>query len=163
MKVTTLGEIMLRLKSYGSERFFQSPGFEATFGGGEANVSVSLANYGMNTDFVTALPDNAIADECIRQLRGFGVGTNNIIKAPGRMGIYFLESGANQRPSKVIYDREGSVISKTEVDNYDWDKIFDGTTWFHITGITLRQSFSWLSEWQWHLSRRRCHPNYGHT
>ena len=136
MKVTTLGEIMLRLKSYGSERFFQSPGFEASFGGGEANVSVSLANYGMVTDFVTALPDNAIADECIRQLRGFGVGTNNIIKAPGRMGIYFLESGANQRPSKVIYDREGSVISKTEVDNYDWDKIFDGTTWFHITGIT---------------------------
>ncbi len=136
MKVTTLGEIMLRLKSYGSERFFQSPGFEATFGGGEANVSVSLANYGMETDFVTALPENGIADECIRQLRGFGVGTNNIIKGAGRMGIYFLESGANQRPSKVIYDREYSVISLTTVDRYDWDKIFDGTTWFHITGIT---------------------------
>ena len=136
MKITTLGEIMLRLKSYGSERFFQSPGFEATFGGGEANVSVSLANYGMETDFVTALPDNAVADECIRQLRGLGVGTSNIIRSQGRMGIYFLESGANQRPSKVIYDREGSVISKTTVDNYDWDKIFDGTTWFHITGIT---------------------------
>ncbi|MBR2294714.1 MAG: sugar kinase [Clostridiales bacterium] len=136
MKITTLGEIMLRLKSYGNERFFQSPGFEATFGGGEANVSVSLANYGLETDFVTVLPENTIADECIRQLRGFGVGVKNIIRAPGRVGIYFLETGANQRPSKVIYDRAGSSIAVTSVDKYDWDKIFDGGTWFHITGIT---------------------------
>ena len=136
MKITTLGEIMLRLKTYGNERFMQSPGFEASFGGGEANVAVSLANFGLQADFVTALPDNAIAQDCIRQLRGFGVGTSNIIKGNGRMGIYFLESGANQRPSKVIYDREGSVMACTPADMYDWEKIFDGTTWFHITGIT---------------------------
>ncbi|MBO4636871.1 MAG: sugar kinase [Clostridiales bacterium] len=136
MKVTTLGEIMLRLKSYGHERFFQSPGFEATFGGGEANVCVSLANYGMDTDLVTVLPDNAIADECIRQLRGFGVGTGKIIRGEGRMGIYFLESGADQRPSKVIYDRSYSAIALASVDAYDWDSIFKETTWFHITGIT---------------------------
>lgn len=136
MKITTLGEIMLRLKSPANERFFQSPSLEATFGGGEANVSVSLANYGMETDFVTVLPDNAIAEEIIRQLRGFGVGTKNIITAEGRVGIYFLETGANQRPSKVIYDRAGSSIAITSVDKYDWDKIFDGSTWLHITGIT---------------------------
>ena len=136
MKITTLGEIMLRLKSPANERFFQSPVLEATFGGGEANVSVSLANYGMETDFVTVLPDNAIAEEIVRQLRGFGVGTKNIITAEGRVGIYFLETGANQRPSKVIYDRAGSSIAITSVDKYDWDKIFDGSTWLHITGIT---------------------------
>lgn len=136
MKITTLGEIMLRLKSPANERFFQSPSLEATFGGGEANVSVSLANYGMETDFVTVLPDNAIAEEIVRQLRGFGVGTKNIITAEGRVGIYFLETGANQRPSKVIYDRAGSSIAITSVDKYDWDKIFDGSTWLHITGIT---------------------------
>ncbi|SMC45575.1 2-dehydro-3-deoxygluconokinase [Oscillospiraceae bacterium] len=136
MKITTLGEIMLRLKSPANERFFQSPILEATFGGGEANVSVSLANYGVETDFVTVLPDNAIAEEIVRQLRGFGVGTKNIITAEGRVGIYFLETGANQRPSKVIYDRAGSSIAITSVDKYDWDKIFDGSTWLHITGIT---------------------------
>jgi 2-dehydro-3-deoxygluconokinase len=136
MKITTLGEIMLRLKSPANERFFQSPSLEATFGGGEANVSVSLANYGMETDFVTVLPDNAIAEEIVRQLRGFGVGTKNIITAEGRVGIYFLETGANQRPSKVIYDRAGSSIAITSVDKYDWDKIFDGSAWLHITGIT---------------------------
>lgn len=127
---------MLRLKSPANERFFQSPSLEATFGGGEANVSVSLANYGMETDFVTVLPDNAIAEEIVRQLRGFGVGTKNIITAEGRVGIYFLETGANQRPSKVIYDRAGSSIAITSVDKYDWDKIFDGSAWLHITGIT---------------------------
>ncbi len=127
---------MLRLKSPANERFFQSPILEATFGGGEANVSVSLANYGMETDFVTVLPDNAIAEEIVRQLRGFGVGTKNIITDEGRVGIYFLETGANQRPSKVIYDRAGSSIAITSVDKYDWDKIFDGSTWLHITGIT---------------------------
>ena len=136
MKITTLGEIMLRLKSPANERFFQSPSLEATFGGGEANVSVSLANYGMETDFVTVLPDNAIAEEIVRQLRGFGVGTKNIITAEGRVGIYFLETGANQRPSKVIYDRAGSSIAITYVDKYAWDKIFDGSAWLHITGIT---------------------------
>jgi len=136
MKVTTLGEIMLRLKSPGHERFMQSPSLEATFGGGEANVCVSLANYDMETDFVTALPENDLADACIRQLRGFGVGTSNIIRREGRVGIYFLETGANQRPSKVIYDRAASSVSLASADEYNWDKIFEGTTWFHITGIT---------------------------
>lgn len=136
MKVTTLGEIMLRLKSPGHERLMQSPSLEATFGGGEANVCVSLANYDMETDFVTALPENDLADACIRQLRGFGVGTSNIIRREGRVGIYFLETGANQRPSKVIYDRAASSVSLASADEYNWDKIFEGTTWFHITGIT---------------------------
>ena len=136
MKITCLGEIMLRLKSAGNERFLQSPSFEATFGGGEANVAVSLANFGMNADFVTFLPDNAIADECVRQLRGFGVGTDNIMRGEGRLGIYYLETGACQRPSKVVYDREGSSMALADPDDYDWEKIFADTTWLHITGIT---------------------------
>ena len=111
MKVVTFGEIMLRLKSPAFERFFQSPALEATFGGGEANVAVSLANYGMDARFVTALPDNAIGDACIRELRGFGVDTSGIVRKPGRMGVYFLETGAVQRPSKVIYDRAHSAIA----------------------------------------------------
>ncbi len=127
---------MLRLKSYGNERFLQSPGFEATFGGGEANVAVSLANYGIKSDFVTFLPDNAIADECVRQLKSFGVGTDNIMRGSGRLGIYYLETGACARPSKVVYDREGSSVSLADVDSYDWEKIFEDTTWLHITGIT---------------------------
>ena len=127
---------MLRLKSAGNERFLQSPSFEATFGGGEANVAVSLANFGMNADFVTFLPDNAIADECVRQLKGFGVGTDNIMRGEGRLGIYYLETGACQRPSKVVYDREGSAMALANVDSYDWEKIFADTTWLHITGIT---------------------------
>ena len=136
MKVTALGEIMLRLKSPGKERFFQSPAFEATFGGGEANVAVSLANYGMATDFVTVLPNNVIADECIRELAGFGVGTGNIMRGDGRMGIYYLETGSGPRPSKVVYDREYSSLALASVDMYDWDTIFSDTTWLHITGIT---------------------------
>ncbi|MBR2718494.1 MAG: sugar kinase, partial [Clostridia bacterium] len=107
-KVVTFGEIMLRLKSPAYERFFQSPALEATFGGGEANVSVSLANYGMDTSFVTVLPKNDVADACIRELRGFGVDTTKIVRGGNRVGIYFLETGAVQRPSKVIYDRAGS-------------------------------------------------------
>ncbi len=136
MKITTLGEIMLRLKSPGNERFFQSPVLEATFGGGEANVAVSLANYGLDADFVTVLPDNVIADECVKQLRSFGVGTGNIMRGPGRMGIYYLETGACQRPSKVVYDREYSSIALASPDMYDWSKIFEDSSWLHITGIT---------------------------
>ena len=135
-KVVTFGEIMLRLKSPGYERFFQSPSLEATFGGGEANVSVSLANYGMETAFVTVLPKNDIGEACIRELRGFGVDVSNIVRADGRMGIYYLETGAVQRPSKVIYDRAGSTICEAKVGDIDWKKAFDGATWFHITGIT---------------------------
>ena len=135
-KIVTFGEIMLRLKSPGYERFFQSPALEATFGGGEANVSVSLANYGLDTAFVTVLPDNDIGTACIRELRGFGVDTTKIVRAPGRMGIYYLETGSVQRPSKVIYDRAGSTIAEAGPDAIDWDKAFEGATWFHLTGIT---------------------------
>lgn len=136
MKFLTFGEIMLRLKSPGLERFFQSPMLEATFGGGEANVAVSLANYGKNVAFLTVLPDNAIGDECVRDLRKFGVDTSQILRGKGRMGIYYLETGTNQRPSKVVYDREYSAVAMAKPGDIDWDKAFDGISWFHITGIT---------------------------
>ena len=135
-KVVTFGEIMLRLKSPAYERFFQSPSLEATFGGGEANVCVSLANYGMDTAFVTVLPKNDIGEACVRELRGFGVDTGSIVRKDGRMGIYYLETGAVQRPSKVIYDRAGSAMAEAKPGDIDWKKAFDGATWFHITGIT---------------------------
>lgn len=135
-RIVTFGEIMLRLKSVGVERFFQQPMLEATFGGGEANVAVSCANYGMDASYVTVLPDNDIGLSCMRELRSFGVDTRDIVFAPGRMGIYFLETGAVQRPSKVIYDREGSAIAKAMPGDIDWKKAFSGATWFHITGIT---------------------------
>ena len=111
-KVVTFGEIMLRLKSPGFERLFQSPVLNATFGGGEANVAVSLANYGCTASFVTILPKNDIGNACVRELRGLGVDVDSIVRAEGRMGIYFLESGAVQRSSKVIYDRAESCIAK---------------------------------------------------
>lgn len=135
-KVVTFGEIMLRLKSPGMERFFQSPSLEATFGGGEANVAVSLANYGMEASYVTVLPDNDISAACIRELRGFGIDTSNITYNNGRFGIYYLESGANQRPSKVIYDRAYSAISIAKPNEIDFKKAFENAGWFHITGIT---------------------------
>ena len=146
-RIVTLGEIMLRLKSPALERFFQSPSLEATFGGGEANVAVSLANFGMDAAFVTALPSNAIGEACLRDVRGFGVDVSGIKMVDGRMGIYFLETGSNQRPSKVVYDRADSCIAKAPVDLFDWKKIFDGATWFHITGITpaISQSAAELS------------------
>jgi 2-dehydro-3-deoxygluconokinase len=136
MKILTFGEIMLRLKPPGVERFFQSPIMEATFGGGEANVAVSLANFGMDVQYCTVLPDNIMGDECIKELRRFGVDVSKIKRGEGRMGIYFLESGANQLPSKVTYDRSGSAIAIAAPDSLDWDEIFDGVDWYHITGIT---------------------------
>ena len=136
VKFVTFGEIMLRLKTTAHERFFQSPAFEATFGGGEANVAVSLANYGLDAGFVTALPDNDIGDAAIRELRGFGVDTSHIRRSGPRVGIYFLEAGSNQRPSKVVYDRAGSSISEAAPGDFDWTSILDGARWFHITGIT---------------------------
>ena len=135
-KVVTFGEIMLRLKSPGFERFFQSPSLEATFGGGEANVCVSLANFGMDTAFVTLLPNNDIGEACLRELRGFGIDVSNIVRNSNRMGIYFLETGAVQRPSKVIYDRAESAIAKAKPGDIDWNKAFSGADWFHFTGIT---------------------------
>jgi len=136
MKVLTFGEIMLRLKTPGVERFLQSAAFEATFGGGEANVAVSLANYNMDAAFMSVITDNQIGDECIKELRKFGVDTSRVIRTPGRMGIYYLESGANQRPSKVIYDRADSAIALAKPGDIDWDKTYDGIGWLHITGIT---------------------------
>ena len=136
MKVLTFGVIMLRLRTPGHERFFQSNMMEATFGGGEANVAVSLANYGMDTQYCTVLPDNAIGDECIKELRRFGVDVSKVQRGPGRMGIYFLENGANQLPSKVVYDRAYSAIALAKPGDFDWDKVFEGVDWFHITGIT---------------------------
>ena len=136
MKVLTFGEIMLRLKAPGHERFFQSAMMEATFGGGEANVAVSLANYGMDVDYMTVLPSNLLGDECIKELRRFGIGVGKIKRGVGRMGIYFLENGANQLPSKVVYDREYSAIALAKPGDIDWDAVFTGVSWFHITGIT---------------------------
>jgi 2-dehydro-3-deoxygluconokinase len=136
MKILTFGEIMLRLKAPGHERFLQSPLLEASFGGGEANVAVSLANYGMDAAFCTVLPANAIGDECVRELRKFGVDTSRIRRGAGRMGIYYLERGANQLPSKVVYDRDYSAIALAKPGDIDWDKVFEDVDWFHITGIT---------------------------
>ena len=135
-RIITFGEIMLRLKSPGYERFFQSPMLEATFGGGEANVAVSLANYGLDAAFVTVLPKNDIADACVRELRGFGVDVKDIVRKDGRLGIYYLETGAVQRPSKVVYDRAGSSIAEAKAGDIDWKKVFEGAAWFHLTGIT---------------------------
>ena len=136
-RVVTFGEIMLRLAPPNLERPLQSPGFTATFGGGEANVAVSTANYGIPTSFVTALPaDNFLADGCIGQLRSFGVDCSRIIRRTGRVGVYFLETGANQRPSKVLYDRADSSMALAVPGDFDWDRVFEDATWFHITGIT---------------------------
>ena len=135
-RFVSFGEIMLRLKNIGSERLLQSPMLEATFGGGEANVAVSLANYGRDAAFVTLLPDNDITAACLKELRSFGVDTKNVVFKPGRMGVYYLESGAVQRPSKVIYDRAYSSIAMAQAGDIDWDKCFEGACWFHITGIT---------------------------
>jgi len=136
MKVITFGEIMLRLAPQGYLRFLQEPEFQATFGGGEANVSVSLANFGVPTSFVTKLPDNDIAESCIRQLRSFGIDVSHIVRGGNRMGIYFCEKGDSMRPSKVIYDRTHSSIAEAGEKDFDWDKIFEDASWFHFTGIT---------------------------
>jgi 2-dehydro-3-deoxygluconokinase len=136
MRIMTFGEIMIRLKAPGVERFFQSPSLEATYGGGEANVAVSLANFGMDAAYVTVLPKNVLGDECIRELRRFGVDTGKIVRGEGRMGIYFLEAGANQLPSKVVYDRAYSAIALAKPGDIDWDSVLADADWFHITGIT---------------------------
>ncbi|TKG90455.1 sugar kinase [Puteibacter caeruleilacunae] len=135
-KVVTFGEIMLRLATPGYLRFNQATEYSATFGGGEANVAVSLANYGIPVDFVTRLPENDIARACIMDLKKYGVNTENIVFGGDRVGIYFLETGAVSRGSKVVYDRANSAVSQIELGMIDWDKVFDGATWFHWTGIT---------------------------
>lgn len=135
-RVITFGEIMLRLKAPEHQRLFQSPMLEATFGGGEANVAVSLALLGENAAFVSSVPDNPIGKAAIAELNKYGVDTSQIKFTPGRLGIYFLERGANQRPSKVTYDRANSCISMVSPTDFDWKEIFTGAKWFHITGIT---------------------------
>ena len=135
-KVVTFGEIMLRLATPGFLRFDQVDQFSATFGGGEANVAVSLANYGIDVDFVTRLPKNDIGLACMKDLRKYGVGVNNIVWGGERLGIYFLETGAVSRGSKVVYDRAHSSIAEIKSGMIDWDAIFQGVEWFHWTGIT---------------------------
>jgi 2-dehydro-3-deoxygluconokinase len=136
MKVVTFGEIMLRLSPPGFERLLQSPGFVATFGGGEANVAVSLAHLGLDSHYVTCLPAHAIGDAAIRVLRAEGVQTDAVLRSGDRVGIYFAETGASQRASTVIYDRAGSSISAMAPDAVDWDAVMAGAAWFHVTGIT---------------------------
>lgn len=136
MKTVTFGEIMLRLSPPEYQRFVQAQRFDATFGGGEANVAVSLANYGLESYFVTKLPENEIGQACLNHVRRFGVQTDHIARGGERLGIYFLEYGASQRPSKVIYDRARSAVNTLSTDEVDWDVVFDGASWFHWTGIT---------------------------
>ena len=134
--VVTFGEIMLRLSPPGFERFLQSPVFSATFGGGEANVAVSLAHFGLDSVYVTALPAHAIGDAAVRALRAEGVRTDRIVRSGSRVGVYFTEMGASQRASTVIYDRAHSAISEMPPDAVDWKALFEGAAWFHVTGIT---------------------------
>lgn len=135
-KVVTFGEIMLRLAPEGYKRFFQSDRMQATFGGGEANVAVSLANFGVESTYVTKLPTHAIGQAAVNTLRYFGVDTSCIVRGGDRIGIYYLEKGASQRGSVCIYDRAHSAIAEAVPSDFDWDQIFDGADWFHFTGIT---------------------------
>jgi len=139
----TFGEIMLRLAPPGFEKILQSPQFVATFGGGEANVAVALAGFGLPATYVTALPpNNPIADCAVGELRRFGVDTSKIVRLKGRVGVYFLEAGANQRPSKVVYDRDNASIALAKPGDIDWDAVMEGAGWFHITGISPALSAS---------------------
>ncbi|MBQ7715548.1 MAG: sugar kinase [Clostridia bacterium] len=135
-KIVTFGEIMLRLSPNGFNRLFQNDQFQATFGGAEANVAVSLANFGEDVSFVTKLPDNPIGDGAVRCLRSFGADTSFITRGGERVGVYYLEKGADQRGSVCIYDRRGSSFAMAERSDFNWDMIFDGADWFHFTGIT---------------------------
>ena len=135
-KVVTFGELMLRLAPENYLRFVQSSKYEATFGGAEANVAVSLANYGVDCAFVSKLPVHEIGQAAVNSLRAFGVDTSHIVRGGSRVGIYYCEKGASQRPSKVIYDRAHSAIAEAGAEEFDWKKIFEGVEWFHFTGIT---------------------------
>ncbi|RHV88519.1 sugar kinase [Lachnospiraceae bacterium OF09-33XD] len=135
-RVITLGEIMLRLAPQGYNRFVQATSLEATYGGAEANVAVSLANYGIASSFITKLPKHQIGDVALNELRRYGVDVQHIVRGGDRLGIYYLEKGASQRPSLVIYDRAGSSMQKAEVEDFDWAQIFQDADWFHFTGIS---------------------------
>lgn len=134
--IVTFGEIMLRLSPPGKEKLFQSPALQVFFGGGEANVAVSLARFGHEARFVTLLPANEIGDAAMADLRRFGVDTRFIVRQGSRLGIYYAETGANQRPSKVVYDRAHSAIAEAKPGAIDWDRVFENVEWFHTTGIT---------------------------
>ena len=136
MKVVTFGEIMMRLNPEGYQRIVQADKFEASYAGGEANVAVSLANFGLDASFVTKLPDNLLGESARNAVRHFGVDTKDIVWGGNRLGLYFVEKGASQRASKVIYDRAGSSIATASRSDFDWAKIFQGAGWFHFTGIT---------------------------
>ena len=136
MRVVTFGEIMMRLATPSRQRFSQARELELTYGGGEANVAVSLAGFGLDARFVTRLPNNPFGDAAIQQLRGMGVDTTRILRGGERIGIYFLETGASQRPSVVVYDRSGSAVSQVGPGDVDWGSVLEGASWFHFTGIT---------------------------
>ena len=135
-RVITFGEIMMRLNPPGYLRLLQTPIFEISFAGGEANVAVSLANFGLDVSFVTKLPENDLGRCVINELRRYGVDVRDIAFGGDRLGIYFVEKGASQRSSKVLYDRAHSSIAEADASDFDWDQIFDGAAWFHFTGIT---------------------------
>jgi len=135
-RILTFGEIMLRLSTPGRRRFVQSSQFDVTYGGGEANVAAALAQYGFESYFLSKIPSNEIGQAAVNHLRRFGVSDQYIIRGGERLGIYFLETGASQRPSKVIYDRAGSAVTTLSVTEIDFDALFEGVDWFHWTGIT---------------------------
>lgn len=166
-RVVTFGEIMLRLAPYGYTRFVQADCLEATYGGGEANVAVSLANYGVDAAFVTRLPEHELGQAAVNALRRYGVNTRWIARGGSRIGVYYLEKGISQRPSKVIYDRAGSAIAEARPEDFSWDQIFEGADWFHFTGITpaLNDTLADICEEACQAARRRgipisCDLNY---
>ena len=142
MKFATLGELMLRLSTPGNERFSQAQQFDINFGGGEANVAVSLANYGCDACFLSKLPENDLGDAALNSLRTFGVDTSRILRGGKRLGVYYLETGAAMRPSKVIYDRADSAIAQAKAEEFDFDSLLEGVEWLHISGITPALSLS---------------------
>ncbi|MBD3353558.1 MAG: sugar kinase [Candidatus Lokiarchaeota archaeon] len=165
--VVTLGEIMLRLKSPGHQRLFQSNILEATFGGSEANVAVSISNYGLPTIFITALPKNTLGDAVIQELRSFGVGVAYIARNDKRLGVYYLETGSGPRPSNVIYDRADSSINHANAEDFNWNNIFNNAQWLHISGITpaLSQNSANLTESAMKIAEKKgitisCDLNY---
>ncbi|HWR23476.1 MAG TPA: sugar kinase, partial [Feifaniaceae bacterium] len=135
-KAVTFGELMARLNPPANERFVQAEEFEVSYAGGEANVAVSLANYGVDAAFVTKLPQHEIGQAALNLLRQYGVDTRHILRGGPRLGVYYVEKGASQRPSKIIYDRAGSSVALSKPGEYDWDAVFQDVNWFHFTGIT---------------------------
>ena len=162
MKVVTFGELMVRLQPYNYERFVQASTLEFTFGGGEANVAVSLANYGVDAAFVTKLPAHAIGQCAVNSLRRYGVDTSMIVRGGDRVGIYYNEKGASQRGSVCIYDRANSAIQLAQPSDFDWDKIFEGVDWFHFTGITFTGITPALGENVVEICRQACKAAKAH-